>query len=75
MFTHVDGVDYNGAMGTLFFSSTTTTACVPIDIIGDGSPEGTECFNIVLVNTAGANVILSQPVTSVCIIDNDVVSK
>ena len=62
-----EGIDYNRASGTLAFDEIQTRRCVPITIIDDSVNEQTECFNFNLV----AGVTNIQPVTQVCIIDND----
>lgn len=60
--------DYTSASGTLIFSSS-STGCVDIAIVDDSGVEPTECFNLNLATPAG--VTNTQPVTQICILDND----
>ena len=70
LFSHSGGVDYFGVSGTFFFDSVNTLRCVNVGINDDSLPENTECFYFRL-NAAGANAVITQDPTPICILDND----
>ena len=54
--TATAGSDYNAVSGTLTFVTGTTTQPIPVTILGDTVPEGSETFTITLSNAANATI-------------------
>ena len=64
------GVDYESVSGAFSFTPGTTTFTIPVKICGDTSAEANETFRILLTNTSGATLLLSQAFGT--ILDDDV---
>ena len=63
------GLDYTDVSGFFEFSVTQTFICVTINILEDSLVEDQECFTFNLQTPMG--VLNPQPLTEVCITDND----
>ncbi|HEV7459709.1 MAG TPA: Calx-beta domain-containing protein [Solirubrobacteraceae bacterium] len=62
--------DYTAASGTATIAEGTSTAVIPIQIVGDTLSEGNETFTVKLSNASGSNTITDDTATGT-IIDDD----
>ena len=71
----IEGQDYEKTSGTATFFAGQTSQTIPIDIniLDDGSYEGTETFNIVLFNATNGAILGTPTLSVITIKDNDAV--
>ncbi len=62
--------DYTAASGTATIAEGTSTAVIPVSIVGDTLPEGNETFTVKLSNASGSNTIADDTGTGT-IVDDD----
>jgi hypothetical protein len=70
--TATAGSDYTARSGTLSFAAGVATVNIAVPIINDTAAEGNETFTVTLSNPVGMT-LGATPVTTVTIVDNDVV--
>ena len=68
--TAVAGQDYTRTSGTLTFAAGETSKIIPVPILDDLNPEGTETFNLALDATSGATLGVPRTAT-ITIVDDD----
>jgi uncharacterized repeat protein (TIGR01451 family)/uncharacterized delta-60 repeat protein len=70
--TAIEGIDYFGASGNLFFPAGVVSNSFTMTIIGDLLVEGDETVNLILFNPSAGTTIGSQGTALLLILDDDV---
>ncbi len=69
------GGDYSIAAGTVDFMDTDLSKPITVTIMSDGTFEETECFTLTLSNPTMGSLDSFETVTTICIKDDDAISK